>query len=178
MPALQLDAEPEGPRSIPGIPLQKLRIHLRRTERPARAGGEKLKKKQDSFEEDVRQTVREELTKKVDEGALTPPKRLRQKDLEGGILPDVTRETEEQPPLNVFRAGRLVIKLTDDAMERVLTKKKGVLTKKKDQTSSAKETELKRWVQGRAKITGADPILVGEYDYAVEALWNDFKEML
>jgi len=98
-------------------------------------------------------------------------KRMRQQDLEGGLLPDVTRETEEQPDLNVFRAGRFVIKLTDDAMERVLTKKK-------DQTTNAKEVELKRWVQGRAKITGMDPVLIGEYDYAVEALWNDFKEML
>ncbi len=171
MPALQLDAEPEGPRSIPGIPLQKLRIHLRRTERPARAGGEKLKKKQDSFEEDVRQTVREELTKKVDEGALTPPKRLRQKDLEGGILPDVVRETEERPPLNVFRAGRFVIKLTDEALENALHMKEM-------QSRSEKERELKRWVQGRARIVGSEPVLIGEYDYAVEALWTGFLEEL
>jgi hypothetical protein len=157
--------------------MQKLRLDRA-------AGGEKLKKKEKTTmsidggpavpfpSKAAEKEIEKALTYGLAEPVATEVrKRLRQKDLEGGILPDVTRETEEQPPLNVFRAGRFVIKLTDDALERVLTKKK-------DQTSSAKEIELKRWVQGRAKITGADPIGIGEYDYAVEALWEDFKEML
>ena len=185
MPPLRLDAEPEGPGPIPGTSLQGLRLHLRRIDRPTRAGGENIAKKKEKTTMRIdggpavpfpSKAADKEIEKALTYGLAEPVaaevrKRMRQQDLEGGILPDVTRETEEQPPLNVFRAGRFVIKLTDDALERVLTKKK-------DQTNATKEIELKRWTQGRAKITGADPIGIGEYDYAVEALWEDFKEML
>lgn len=127
--------------------MQGLRLYLRRTERPARAGGEKLKKK-------------EKTTMSIDGGPAVPfPSKAAEKEIEKAVKPIVQTN---------LHGGEVPVETDYETKEYVLISSEKLFVRfseeSLDKTLGLKEAETKKAILRKIRIKAEKELMPGEWD--------------